>query len=770
MSNSWGYSLILAFCIPIATCAQPCKLAVTGTVNDVSTGMPIPYANVYVKETQTGDVTDSIGRFELSDLCQNHYHLTVSHLGCENFELYLDIRKDTFLTVLLDHNDQLLDEVSIISQADVGMAQERQSLTSDEIKQHADKDLGTMLENISGVSTIKNGSGISKPIVHGLYGNRLTILNNGVAQSGQQWGIDHGPEIDPLAAEKITVVKGVGVLEYLGNSLGSVVLIESKRISQEPHLHGEGRYYFQTNGLGSGLNLTLQQYGERLSWKAVGTLKKNGDKRAPKYHLRNTGKQEANIAIQLERKWSDQWRSELYISSFNAEIGVLRGAHVGNIRDLEEALGRDVPFFTQQNFSYSIDAPSQKVSHHLTKFTTIYNDQKKRQLKLTYAGQYNLRREYDVRRSGRSDLPALSLKQVSNFLEAKYQHFLSKGWELKSGAQLSHVDNVNLPETGILPLIPDYISIEYGLYTVAAKQFKNVDLEFGARYDYEHRDIAAISTSLPREIVRYENNYHNLSAMGGATYRISRGWTLTYNVGFANRNPEVNELYSNGLHQGVSGIEEGTATLNSETSFKNTLSLKGNIKNRISFESLVYQHNISDYIYLSPQNEIRTTIRGAFPVFRYQQTDARIWGVDIDAAYQMSDKLDMTIRYSYLYGRDATEDRPLVYMPPNSLTGELNYRLSNVGKLHTLTFQVNSRLVLEQQNLQASQDFVPPPPTYHLLGGKIFAKKQWHSLGLEVYVRAENLLNVRYRDYLNRQRYFADDLGINVITGLSLSF
>jgi iron complex outermembrane receptor protein len=771
----WTFNKFILFSffllvLPVLTFAQNCNLTFSGFIKDVSTGIPISYANIFVKELQSGDITDSLGFFEVKSICPGEYHISISHIGCETQEVYLSISSDTLITVLLDHNSHLLNEVSVTGQAGKVTTQETQSVNSESISQNSDKNLATMLENISGVSTIKNGSGIAKPVVHGLYGNRLSILNNGITQSGQQWGVDHSPEIDPLVANRITVIKGVGTLEYQGSSLGSVILVEPNKIDREPHLHGEARYFFESNGLGNGLNLELQQYKKTFGWRAIGTVKKSGDNKTSKYYLRNTGNQEANIALQFEKEWNKKWRSDLYFSSFNAEFGVLRGSHIGNLTDLEEALDRDIPFYTEEEFSYDISAPSQKVNHQLLKFHTKYRINEKQWFDITYAGQYNLRKEFDVRRSGKSEVPALSLKQVSNFVEAKYQNYLPKKWKLKSGIQFNRVVNTNLPETGILPLIPDYISNEYGAFATLSKSFDKTTIEIGGRYDFENRNVAAISISVPREIVRYHNTYNNLGIMGGITHELSKNWTTTFNIGYAGRNPEVNELYSNGLHQGVGGIEEGDPTLGKETSIKNTLSIKGNVKSRLFIEGLFYYQKIDNYIFLNPQDEIRLTIRGAFPVFKYEQTNAQLIGFDLAATFQATERFNITGKYSFLQGNDLSNDLPLVYMPSNNLYATLNYQIPKAWKLYNIGFHINGKYVFEQKHLFASQDFVAPPDSYFLLGLKVSAEKQMSKLRLNMFVRGENLLNATYRDYLNRQRYFADDLGFNLIVGVNISF
>lgn len=771
----WTFSKFLAACslilvLPVLTSAQNCNFAFSGFVKDVSTGNPISYANIFVKELQSGAVSDSLGFFSIEPICAGAYHVVASHIGCETQELFFNIKADTAITVFFDHNSHLLNELAIVGEGKKATTQATQSLNAESIAQNSDKNLATMLENISGVSTIKNGSGIAKPVVHGLYGNRLTILNNGIAQSGQQWGVDHSPEIDPLVANRITVVKGVGALEYQGSSLGSVVLVEPKPIDHEPHLHGATRYFFESNGLGNGLNLELQQDAKFLAWRVVGTVKKSGDNRTSNYFLRNTGSQEANVAVQLEKSWNKKWFSDLYYSVFNAEFGVLRGAHIGNLTDLEEALEREVPFFTEDNFSAAIGAPYQRVNHHLLKFHTKYSINDKQWFDLTYAGQYNLRKEFDVRRSGRSELPALSLRQLSNFVEGKYRNNLPRNWELKSGIQLNWVDNTNLPETGILPLIPDYIANENGVFAILSKDFEKTGIEVGGRYDVETRTVLAISSSLPREIIRYENEFHNLSLMGGVTRKLGNSWKVAYNIGYAARNPEVNELYSAGLHQGVSGIEEGDASLSKERSVKNTLSIKGDVKHRWFFEGLAYFQQIDDYIFLNPQDEIRLTIRGAFPVFQYEQTDARLMGFDVATTYNATERLNITAKYSYLHGSDVTNSLPLVYMPSNNLYATLNYQIPQLGKFQNVGFQASSRFVAEQKHLLPSQDFVAPPESYYLLGLKVSAEKQLRKLRVNMFVRAENVLNETYRDYLNRQRYFADDLGFNMIVGANVSF
>ena len=771
MFNKISCSFLVFFGFPIWIMAQTCSLSLSGHIFDANTNTPISYANIVLEENQQTAVSDSTGFFQINGICFGEYHLNISHIGCQSLRNFMTIDENqSSLIFKLDHHEHTFENVVVSATKAQTSSQEAQSINEKTISENANQNLSNLLESINGVSTLKNGSGIAKPIVHGLYGNRLTILNNGVAQSGQQWGNDHSPEIDPLAANQLEVIKGVGALEYQGSSLGSVILVKPRRIKKDPHLHGKGSYFFETNGLGHGVNLQLQEHREAIDWSVTGTLKKSGDKNTPNYFLTNTGNQEANIALQLEKVIKDDWYSDLYLSSFNASLGVLRGSHIGNLTDLETALNREEPFFTEEEFSYEINAPRQEVNHHLLKLHTKRTFHNNASLELTAASQWNIRKEFDIRRGDRSDIPALHLSQFSHFAEAKYKMYISNNTLLKTGAQFNAIQNTNNPETGVLPLIPDYNEYKTGAFAILTKQFSKAFLELGGRYDYNSQRVATLSRTIPVEVVRYNNGFHNFSASSGIDYRLLEHLKLSYNIGFATRNPAVNELYSNGLHQGVSGIEEGDPNLGIEKSIKTTLGIEGRLEETLFFEALFYYQNINDYIYLQPQDEFRLTIRGAFPLFKYEQTNAQIYGLDWSMIYNVSEHFSANIKYSYLKGWDLENDLPLIFMPANNLLAVLKYQIPHLGKFENIEFEINNQYVFEQKNLTAEQDFAAPPAAYNLIGLKIATQRQFKKNRLNLFVKVDNLLNVEYRDYLNRQRYFADDLGISAVFGLNIAF
>jgi len=755
--------------------AQNCNLTIEGRVLDEAPNTPLSYVNILIQELATGTTTDTNGNFRFDDVCPGHYHMTFSHIGCEGDRIHLDLISDTILNMKLSHTPTSLSTVLIEGKKSNIILQPNLSVNRQAIEDNANHSLSSMLEIEAGVHLIKNGSGISKPIVQGLYGNRLTILNNGIVQSGQQWGNDHSPEIDPFTADKITVVKGTSAIEYGSGNLGSVILVEPKRISNDPHLHGQINYAFETNGRGHNVNARLSKYTPLFAWKINGTVRKYGDRKSANYFLNNIGTEEVSFAIQLEKSLKDRLFLDFYASTFNTRLGILRGSHIGNITDLERTLISEVPFFTEPDFSYGLEAPKQHVSHQLVKGKAKYFLQEDQILELILAGQINNRKEFDVRRSGRSDVPSLNIAQNTFNAELKYTNEFDGKWKLKIGSQNIMTDNTNNPNTGILPLIPDYFSWKTGQYTTLSKTLFSIDWNIGVRYDYELQNVVTISRGIDKEIVRYKNQFHNISSVLSTKYEISNSQSFSWNIGYATRNPAINELYSNGLHQGVSGIEEGDIDLVPEKALKNTLEYKWIPNTNFSFNSLFYHQHFRKYISLIPQDEIRETIRGFFPVFKYEQTDANLYGIDISTQFTIGNSFFGMLKYSYLKGINTEDDIPLVFMPPNSFFGSLVYRTNKqIGlskiKLDASEIEINNRYVFKQNNLLTEQDFVPPPAAYNLVGIKISTNIISSSYKIRCFIKADNLFNIAYRDYLNRQRYFADDIGISFTIGINYKF
>ncbi|NJC26317.1 TonB-dependent receptor [Neolewinella antarctica] len=722
----------------------------------------LSYGTVYAQNNGLGVTADSSGYFVLEGLTSGPEILNFTHIGCDGETREITLARDTQITVYLHHHDNYVETVTVAAQAFKKHGAEQDN--------RATADLADGLEQLTGVSTLRTGTAAAKPVYDGLFGNRLSIQNNGIAQSGQQWGNDHSPEIDPWVAAYVRVVEGVEALKYAGPTAGATVLIEPAPLRETEDFSGKAAYTFQSNGFGNVANARVSN-GGKTAYRLSLTGKLRGDQRTPAYYLRNTGRREGDAALQLARFHSERWTSRVYLSTFNAEIGVLRGAHIGNLTDLEEAIGRAVPFFTEDTFSARLSSPRQRVSHHFVKAETEFRPNEDNRMSLKYGGQLNDRKEFDVRRGGREDVPALSLLQTSHFVEGTWHRELGPGQHLDASVQYDNTANRNQPETGILPLLPDYNSHRASGYLAFHRERGRFQFHGGLRFDRQFFEAITISREVPRPpdpIERFEHTYNSVGASAESRWQITDAVSLRGGLTYRERAPQINELYSNGLHQGVSGIEEGSRDLGMEKSLKISAStlISGP---RLGVSATVFAQPINDFIFLEPQEILRQTIRGAFPVFRYRSADALLYGINVQGYWQVRADLKVSGALSQVRGEDRRSKEGLVFIPPTNFRAGLSYEPGD--RWTGLSLGAGFYHSFEQRNVDAELDILPPPEGYSLVDLSVgYAWKLINKNILTFRVAGENVLNTTYRDYLDRQRYFADAPGLNLTVGVNYAW
>jgi len=741
-----------------AVALTACEIALTGRLLSEHDAEPLAYATIYAQSAATGITADSAGYFRLPNLCAGPETFVFTHVGCDGESLTFELRRDTQLTVYLHHHDNYTETVTVTASS-AGSGYSR------ELDERAPTQLTDALERITGVSSLKSGTSASKPVFDGVFGNRLSLQNNGIAQSGQQWGNDHAPEIDPWVAAYVRVVEGVEALKYAGPTVAATVLIEPAPLREDGGRAGKVAYGFQSNGRGNTLNGRISN-GGRLAYRLSGTAKLSGDQQTPDHYLTNTGRREGNFAAQFAYFHDERWTSRAYASVFNANIGVLRGSHIGNTTDLAAALERDVPFFTADTFSYRINAPRQFVTHALVKAETEFRPNEDHRLTLRYGGQLNQREEYDVRRGGRGNRPSLSLQQWNHLLETTWHHELSPDRHLDASLQYEGTLNDNQPGTGVFPLIPDYNAGRAAGYLAYHHEKERFQYHAGLRYDYQTYRVVAISrnTSLPDDerIERFGHTFNTL----GASFELRRQLTprtrLRAGVTYRERAPQINELYSDGLHQGVSGIEEGDRTLVPERSLKTTAGLLYT-GGKLTLNAGLFAQPIRDYIFLEPQPDFRLTVRGAFPLFLYRAGNALLYGANLRALYLPHREWEIDARLALVRGDNLTEGRPLVFMPSDNARLSVTYLPAPGWRLGA-----EGLAVARQLRLDAEQDFADTPEGYALLDLSVSREISLpQNRALHLRAAAQNVLNTRYRDYLDRQRYFADATGRNLTLRIS---
>lgn len=765
-----GFYLWVLFAVSTVARAQTssCNLTITGKVLDDHDQSPLAYAEVYIEGTQIGAVADEDGVYRLKGVCPGKYTIVAEHIGCEPVSRKVNLKESLQeFNFYPEHHTEFLEEAVIVKEQSRESAEAKRRLSKVELEAARGKDLAESLEQISGVNTLKTGNTISKPVIHGLFGNRIVTLNNGIRQEDQQWGLEHSPNIDPFLMQNISVVKGAAAVQYGAGASGGVVVLEPAALPYGEKLSGEVYLIGQSNGRGGSASGRVQQgLGERWAYRAQVSGKRLGDLSAPEYNLTNTGVAEFNGSGALGYK-GDKLSLNAFYSYFSSELGVLKASHIGNVTDLNRALDTDKPLIIEP-FSYEINNPRQELSHQLAKLESRYRVSEKSFLQLKYGFQQNRRQEFDIRIGELNDDPANDLRLTTNTLDLLWEVQHSPKLFAKYGISGMDQQNSNLEGTGTRPILPNYNKSEIGVFAFEKWKWQNWILEGGLRYDYSY--TLAQKRDRSNNVVRYPFRFSNLGASVGATRIFSDHWQWSSLLSYAYRSPHVNELLSEGLHHGSAVIEEGDVNLLPEKSlnWSNTLSVK--YARRFKAELTAYLNPFDGYIYLRPTSELRLTVRGAFPVFKYTQSDALLAGIDLDG--EVYPFKDLTYRFSgsYIYGWNQTEDDYLVLMPPAQWRHSLRYNLPFKGSFTNWFMQVGHKLVAPQSHFPEIKNVPDPPAGFQLFSAAAGTETKLFGNPVELSVSAENLFNRTYRNYLNRQRYYADELGFNLFVKLKFQF
>jgi iron complex outermembrane recepter protein len=795
-------AFIVLFILPYLGFSQQCNAVFLGEIKDFHDNTPISGATVFIKNLNKYKSSDENGKFKIENLCKGELILVISHIGCETKTVSFTIDGDVFKRIVLEHHIEELNEVSVkttLAKKETTTAQET-VLKSDVIRRYSNQSLGDALKEVPGVSSINTGNAIVKPMINGMHSSRLLILNNNVRLQDQEWGIEHAPNIDINSANQISVIKGSGALAYGGDAVGGVIVIKPSKTYLRDSLFGRTILGAQTNGRGFNVSSTLSKsYASGWFASIQGSLKQNGDFETPEYMLTNTGLKSNSVTFQGGKKTFESGFEIYYNYLFN-EIGILRASHIGNIADLVTAINSQEPQVIE-DFSYDINQPKQEVTHHLVKALYYKRFKNFGKLNLQYDYQNNQRFEYDIRVGDDRNKAALDLNLQTHTLMANVQLDANLKRKINFGILGRYQNNFANPDTGVRRLIPDYDKFDLGIYATSEWELNdNMTIDAGLRYDFNRIDAKKFYQTSRWEERGYDEDfadlviedlgtqlltnpvfdYHNISAAIGLSYEINTENSLIANYSLSSRPPNPSELFSDGLHHSAARIELGDLRLNQEIS--NRVSASYNL-NKDNFNLLleVFYNRINDFMYLKPTG-IEQTIRGAFPVWEFEKTNAALFGVDLSANYTITDHLLWSHKSSYTKGNDISKDMDLIDIPAFNTFNTLTY--SNED-WNNFSASLKSEWVFEQTAypdfnfetyIAATDETVlvdisTPPPAFHLLhfyGDITFrmSEKTQLNIGLSV----NNIFNTSYRAYLNRLRYFADDLGRNITLQLQLNY
>jgi iron complex outermembrane receptor protein len=782
-----------------------CKSIFTGRVLDESK-QPVIGATVLLLPQYLGQVVDVSGNFKFENVCPGTYTVRVQYLGYQDEEFELQIVEKVNRVITLKEDVKELSEVVVNAHHDAAhteYANNFTQLTEKQLEETAGKSLGESLKEVAGVSSIQTGPAIFKPVIHGVHSQRVLILNYGIRQEGQQWGAEHAPEIDPFIASNIIVIKDASAIKYGTDALGGVVVVNPPELPRKAELGGTFNTILQSNGLSGTVSGMLEggiKNHDGWGWRIQGTGKRSGDFHTPDYSLTNTGIKELNFSTSTGYH-KDNAGFDIFFSHFQTELGVLKGTAISSLEDLENAMEREPPLYTT-DFSYQIGAPRQEVSHNLLKINGHVLT-KHGEWKLQYGFQNNNRKEFDIRMGDLVKIPAIDLKLNTHTLDAEWETLHSDKRTFSFGVSGMHQNNQNIYGTQRLPFIPNFVSLSGGVFAVTKLFLNQWTVDLGTRYDYRYYNVKGFDY----KNTRYESSFsfNNISASVGATVALPKNQTLNLNLSSAWRPPHVAELYSVGTHQSAAAIEYGLLLNDStnevmdieDVNFKTEQAVKfvttySRSWQRFVIEVSPYVNYIFNYIYLRPEG-ITRNVRGVYPYYRYTQTDALFTGVDVTGTWHASQYIKVMPRVWLLRASDVRNDDYLVFIPSNRYELALRYdrpvlsafknfyvesKLKYIAKQNRAPRVITVSDIIDAEannvdifaNDNSNFDFMAAPDGYGLLNLAVGASLKRDRVQYDFRIAAENTLNQSYREYTNRFRYYADDVGRNFIFSLKCIF
>ena len=614
-----------------------------------------------------------------------------------------------------------------------------------------------------GVSQITTGSGISKPIIRGLGYNRVVVMSEGVRQEGQQWGDEHGVEVDGNAVNSVEILKGPASLMYGSDAMAGVVILHSEPTLAEGEMKLKAGTEYQTNNGLFAYNLAFAGNQKGFVWNA-----RFSDKMAHAYKNKYDGyvpgsqfrERAGRLMLGLNKEWG---HSRLTWTTYHLTPSIIEG-------ERDEETGDLIANYSPIK-SYSKALPFQQVKHYKLVWDNAFN-LSSGYLKTIIGYQQNRRQEFEES----ADEYELFFKMHTLTYDVRYITNEWDGWKLSTGVGGMYQHSLNKGEEY---LIPDYKLFDLGVYATVTKSINEKwTLNGGLRYDYRRLHGYGLTEDGEVRFNDFCRHFNGLTGSIGAVCNINEQWNLRLNVARGFRTPNMSELASNGVHEGSIRYELGSEQLKAEYSLQADLGLDFSSP-YVSAQLALFTNRIDNYIFT---HRLPVVIEDGYLTYAYTQGDARLLGFEAGIDFHPIHSVHFGNTFSYVDAQlmNQPEDtRYLPFTPAPRWTSELKWELmhhahptvghhqhhaarSNRLKLNNLYVSAGVECYFRQSHIYRADETETETPSYALLNLQAGTDIQIGSKKLaEFYIIADNLLDNAYQNHLSRLKY-AD---FNAVTG-----
>lgn len=782
--------LVLLFCSYSAFS----QYTVSGKISDENNN-PLTECHIHIQNKNT--ITQQNGEYAVFGIPKGKHCLFISYIGYEPIDTTIVVTQNLILDFKMKPSVSFINEVvvksdGIVQKTKKETAQHVEIISQDFIEKNIGGSLMQSLEKIGGINTLSIGSGQSKPIIRGLGFNRVVVTENGIKHEGQQWGSDHGLEIDQYAVEQVQIIKGPASLQYGSDAIGGIIAIEKNKIPNKNSLGGSWVLTGKTNNalFGSSFNVFKRKettfFDARITFNDYGDYKVPTDHiriysyRAPLYRnrLRNTAGNELNLHFSTG-VIKKNLRSVFYISNLNTKTGLFANAHGLEPRnvntELHDASDRDI-----QN-------PSQSVNHFKVINRTKF-DFRKYTLEFDLGYQNNFREEFsDYISHGYmpSNYPeTLNIKETleRGFHKNVYSFngkisFDLDNHTITSGINAEHQNNA-IDGWGFI--IPAYRQSNLGffLYDKIRLGAKTI-LHTGIRYDYgtikTERYFDWFTTPIDgnneylQRSVSLKKDFSNFSWSVGVNHNLEH-WLLRANIGKSFRMPIAKELASNGVNYHQFSYELGDPNLSPEIAYQLDLGATWQ-KGKIYLDVNPFLNYFSNYIYLNPTPEYDYAYGAGNQIYEYTESKVFRYGGELKLDYQFNDHYTAGIVGEYVYSEQqsgAKKGYTLPFSPPPSILLHIDYSKKINQKFERVSTTIDFKYVAAQNNIVPPENKTPDYQVTNIgLGSDINFGKQKININLQI----QNVFNKKYFNHTSFYRLIGvPEPGRNIVLLVKIPF
>jgi iron complex outermembrane receptor protein len=732
------------------------QVVISGKVTDRSTNEALAGATVFIPDLQSGAITKDDGTYTIKSLPKGKFLLQIKFIGYATITQYIDLSINSVLNFALEPSVCKEKEIVITGSA-ISSDNNRSSVSvvtvaKDDLITSAATNVINALTSIPGVSEITTGSGVSKPVIRGLAYNHVVVLNEGIRQEGNQWGPEHGMEIDQFSPERIEILKGPASLFYGSDALGGVINVLEPAAPSSGTIRGELSSDYSTNNKLTANSLMFEGNHNGFIWAIRGTYKRAASFQTPAGYVYNSGFNENNYSavFGLHKKWGF---THLHISQFNAFIGAVDGTRDSLTNQFVDANGNIVS--SDQLKSRKLELPFNNVQH--TKITSVSNIIiNGSQLKINVGYQTNHRKEFD----DNTNTPNVYFSLNTLTYDAKLLLPVHKGFETAFG--LSGMTQTN-ENKGNEYVVPNYLLQDIGGFAYIKKSINKFTVNAGLRYD--HRNIngkplnldslgTPISSGGDTIFQTFKSSFQAISGAVGFTYSFSKKVNIKLNIGRGYRAPNIYELATsmNGAapDPGTFCFNAGNYDLKPETSIQIDGEITANTK-YVDASFSPFYNTINNYIYQrNLNNEKKQFGNQWFPVYRFVQGNSLLKGFEFGINIHPVNTVTFENSLAYVNGTNLATNIPLPFIPAMHSRDEIRWYIQK-GKSKSVFYNTFIKAGVTHTWKQDRYDiFETETGAYTLFNAGIGTDLRMGKQHLTVFINGENITNVKYYDHLNR--------------------